>query len=50
MPGLLQLLQTPGLGIAAVFFASAFLAVRLGHAVIGLLEAWEDYRSRRLRG
>jgi succinate dehydrogenase hydrophobic anchor subunit len=49
MAELLRLLQAPGLEGVAVVFATAFLAIRLGHALIGLLRAWEDYRAERLR-
>jgi hypothetical protein len=49
MAELFQLLQTPGLEAVAIVFAVAFLLIRLGHAAIGLLRAWDDYRAERPR-
>lgn len=49
MAELIRLLQTPGLEGIVVVFAAAFLTIRLGHALIGLLRAWDDYREDRVR-
>jgi hypothetical protein len=49
MAELLRLLQTPGLEAVAIVFAAAFLLIRLGHALIGLAEAWDTYQAKRLR-
>jgi succinate dehydrogenase hydrophobic anchor subunit len=50
MAELFRLLQTPGLEAVAIVFAAAFLLIRLGHALIGLAEAWDTYhQAKRLR-
>jgi hypothetical protein len=49
MPELFQLLHMSGVGIVVIILAVAFVLIRLGHAAIGLLRAWDDYRAERVR-
>jgi len=48
MGELFRLLQLPGIAeILATSFAVAFLAIRLGHALLDLRRDWDDYQAER---
>lgn len=48
MPELLRMIElSPAVEWVAVALICAFAVVQLGHRVIGLLRAWDEYRVNR---